>query len=64
MVGTSVKAVLKFAYDQINISSRVALLKNISNSNKFGGQKNIVELNVLVFVINGEISSRKLVVLL
>ena len=47
----------KFGYYQINISSRKAQLKNMSNPSKFGGQKNIAKLNDLVFIINGEISS-------
>ena len=37
VVVTYVKIILKFGYDQINISHRNALLKNIPNPSKFGG---------------------------
>ena len=53
---TFVKVVLKFCYDQINISYRNALLKNMSNPGKFGGHKNIAKLYNIVFILNYEIS--------
>ena len=56
---------LKFGYDHINISYRNGLLKNTSNPSKIcGHKKQMAKLNDLVFIINGEISSRRLVVLL
>ena len=55
---TSVKVIFKFGYDQINIPYGKALLKNISNPNKFDGHKNIANLNDLIFIIDGEISQK------
>ena len=54
-----VKVILKFGYDQINIS--YINVNSMSNPSKFSGHKK-AKLNDLVLIINGEMSSRKYVV--
>ena len=54
---SNVNVILKFGYDQINISYRYVLLKNMSNLSKFGSHKKVTKLKDLVFTLNGEISS-------
>ena len=62
VVVTYVKVIFKFGDDQINISYRKALLKNISIPNKFDGHIKHSKIKRSCFYRNGEISSRKLMV--
>ena len=54
---TYVQVILKFGYDEINISCRKALLKQTYQIPvSWAGIKNIAKLNDLVFTLNGEMS--------
>ena len=52
---TNVKVIFKFGYDQINVSYRNVLLKNMSNLSKFSSCEKRAKLNDLIFIINGDI---------
>ena len=51
---TSFKVIIKFGYNQVNISDRNVLLNNMSHASRFGGHKNIAIFPDLVFIINGK----------
>ena len=51
VVLTSVKVILKFGYDHINISYRNALFKNMSNPSKFGSHKRLKKVTLAKVIL-------------